>query len=44
MLATAIYTRMRKGELFGLRWMDILFDRSVIHVALSYGNTPRSGK
>ena len=44
MIATAIYTGMRKGELFGLRWIDVLFERSVIHVAHSYGKTPKSGK
>jgi integrase len=44
MIATAIYTGMRKGELFGLRWIDLLFDRGVIHVAHSYGKEPKSGK
>jgi integrase len=44
MIATAIYTGMRKGELFGLRWIDILFDRGTIHVAHSYDKTPKSGK
>ena len=34
MIATAIYTGMRKGELFGLRWIDVLFDRGTIHVAV----------
>jgi hypothetical protein len=40
MIATAIYTGMRKGELFGLRWIDVLFDRGAIHVAHSYWKTP----
>ncbi|MFO0575566.1 MAG: site-specific integrase [Polyangia bacterium] len=44
MIAAAIYTGMRKGELFGLRWIDVLFDRGVIHVAHSYGKAPKSGK
>lgn len=44
MLAAAIYTGMRKGELFGLRWIDVLLDRGVIHIAHSYGQTPKSGK
>jgi integrase len=44
MIATAIYTGMRKGELFGLRWIDVLFDRGVLHIAHSYGRTPKSGK
>ena len=44
MVAAAIYSGMRKGALFGLRWIDVLFERSVIHVAHSYGKTPKSGK
>lgn len=44
MLAVAIYTGMRKGELFGLRWIDVLLDRGVIQIAHSYGQTPKSGK
>jgi integrase len=44
MIATAIYAGLRKGELFGLRWQDIAFDRSLIHVAHSYTSTPKSGK
>lgn len=44
MIAAAIYTGMRKGELFGLRWVDVLFERSLIHCAHSYGKTPKSGK
>lgn len=44
MIAAAIYTGMRKGELFGLRWSDVLFDRGVLHVAHSYGKAPKSGK
>ena len=44
MLATAIYTGLRKGELFGLRWQDILFERNLIQVARSYSGAPKSGK
>ena len=44
MIAAAIYTGMRKGELLGLRWIDVLFDRGLICVAHSYGKTPKSGK
>lgn len=44
MLATAIYTGMRKGELFGLRWIDVLFQQGVIHVVHSYGKTPKGDK
>jgi integrase len=44
MIATALYTGMRKGELFGLRWIDVLLDRCAIHVAHSYWKTPKSDK
>jgi integrase len=44
MIATAIYTGMRKGELFGLRWIDVLFDRGTIHVTHSYWKTPKSDR
>jgi len=44
MLATAIYTGLRKGELFGLRWQDILLERNLIQVARSYSGAPKSGK
>ena len=44
MLATAIYTGMRKGELFGLRWRDVVFDASRIDVNRSYRLAPKSGK
>lgn len=32
LLATAIFTGLRQGELFGLRWRDIDFGNEVIHV------------
>jgi integrase len=31
-LATAIFTGLRQGELLGLRWADVDFDNCVIHV------------
>ena len=45
MIAAAIYTGMRKGRLFGLRWIDVLFDRGLIHVAYSSARlrSPASG-
>jgi integrase len=31
-LATAVFTGLRQGELLGLRWADIDFDRALVHV------------
>jgi integrase len=42
--ATAVYTGMRMGELFGLRWVDVNFETGRIHVRRSYRTTPKSGK
>lgn len=44
MIATAIYTGMRKGELFGLRWTDVHLDAGRIDVNRSYRQAPKSGK
>lgn len=44
MIATAVYTGMRKGELYGLRWTDVNFQSQVIRIAWSYSSTPKSGK
>ncbi len=44
MYTTACYTGMRLGELCGLRWSDISFERGVIDVRRSYTSTPKSGK
>jgi integrase len=44
MLACAIYTGMRKGELFGLRWTDVHLDAARADVARSYTRAPKSGK
>ena len=44
MIATAIYTGMRKGELFGLRWTDVHLDANRIDVMRSYNLLPKSGK
>jgi integrase len=44
MVATAIFTGMRKGELFGLRWCDVHLEASRIDVARSYRLAPKSGK
>jgi integrase len=44
MIATALYTGMRKGELFGLRWIDVRLEQSAIDVMRSYKLAPKSGK
>ncbi len=47
-LATLFYTGLRRGELLGLKWEDINFDRSRIHVRRAYVrghvSTPKSGR
>jgi integrase len=42
--ATAVYTGMRMGELYGLRWTDINFELGQIAVLRSYRTTPKSDK
>lgn len=44
MVATAIYAGLRKGELMGLRRIDVSLDRKQITVARSYDKAPKSGK
>lgn len=44
MIATAIYTGMRKGELYGLRWRDVHQEANRIDVMRSYTLAPKSGK
>lgn len=44
MIATALYAGLRKGELYGLRWSDLNFDRAQITVARSYAGKTKSGK
>ncbi|MBI2821674.1 MAG: tyrosine-type recombinase/integrase, partial [Acidobacteria bacterium] len=34
-VATAVLTGMRRGEVFGLRWSDVDFDSNQIHVRQS---------
>lgn len=43
-VATAIYTGLRKGELFGLRWRDLDLASRRLTVARSFGSTPKSNK
>ncbi len=42
--ATAIYTGMRAGELAGLRWSNVNFERRMITVQRSYENPTKSGR
>jgi integrase len=44
MIATAVYTGMRKGELYGLRWSDVNMTAATLRIAYSYDSTPKSGK
>ena len=44
MIATAVYTGMRKGELYGLRWSDVNLMAATLRIAYSYDSTPKSGK
>jgi len=43
-IATALHCGLRKGELWGLRWIDVDLPRRRLRIARSYGNTPKSGK
>jgi integrase len=42
MVATAVYTGLRKGELMGLRWRDVHLDEGRIDVERSYRTKPKS--
>ncbi|HNN98480.1 tyrosine-type recombinase/integrase [Haliangium sp. UPWRP_2] len=44
MIATALYTGLRKGELCGLRWRDLDLQSRRLTVARSYRTSPKSGK
>ena len=44
MIATAIYSGLRKGELCGLRWRDLDLQDRRLTVARSYRTSPKSGK
>jgi integrase len=43
-VALALYTGLRKGELFGLRWQDIDLGTRRLTVARSFNTTPKNGK
>lgn len=40
---TAIFTGLRKGELWGLRWQDVDFDRGELVVSKSYSGPTKGG-
>jgi integrase len=44
MIAVAIYCGLRKGELFGLRWIDVHLDAVRLDVNRSYRGLPKNGK
>jgi integrase len=43
-VSLAVHTGLRKGELFGLRWIDLDLDSRRLTVARSFNTTPKSGK
>lgn len=43
-VSLALHTGLRKGELFGLRWIDLDLESRRLTVARSYGSAPKSGK
>jgi len=42
--ATALYTGLRMGEMWGLRWADCDLDRGLLTVRRSYRMAPKSGR
>jgi len=44
MVATALFTGLRKGELFGLRWQDVHLEHRRLDVTRSYELAPKSSK
>lgn len=44
MVATALFTGLRKGELFGLRWQDLDLAHRRLDVSRSYTLAPKSSK
>lgn len=44
MLATALHTGMRKGELFGLRWRDLDLESRRLDIVHSYDGLPKGGR
>jgi integrase len=44
LVAAGVYLGLRKGELFGLRWIDVHLDAARVDVMKSYTGAPKSGK
>ena len=44
MIATALYTGMRRGELCGLTWQHVHFEQQIIEVKRSFAGPTKSGK
>ncbi len=44
MVATALFTGLRKGELFGLRWQDLDLEHRRLDVVRSYNGAPKGNK
>src|SRR5262249_13174427 len=44
MIATALYTGLRKGELFGLRWRDLDLETRRLDVMRSYSTLPKGNR
>lgn len=44
MVAVGVFAGLRKGELFGLRWRDVVVDASRLDIRHSYDGTPKSGR
>jgi integrase len=44
MIAAALYTGMRRGELAGLRWEAVDLDRACLTVKFSFRGPPKNGK
>lgn len=44
MACAAVYTGMRKGELYGLRWADLDLAAGSLRIRHSYGSIPKDGQ
>lgn len=43
-ISLALYTGLRRGEIFGLRWSDLELDAGRLSVSRSYATLPKSGQ
>lgn len=44
LIETAFATGMRKGELFGMKWADVNFEKELFSVRRNYDRKPKSGE